>query len=44
MKAAATLDGKLSGAIGDSKWITSDATRTDVHHLRHTHDAILVDV
>jgi diaminohydroxyphosphoribosylaminopyrimidine deaminase / 5-amino-6-(5-phosphoribosylamino)uracil reductase len=29
---------------GDSKWIISDKVRTDVHHLRHTHDAILVGV
>ncbi|MEK5037768.1 bifunctional diaminohydroxyphosphoribosylaminopyrimidine deaminase/5-amino-6-(5-phosphoribosylamino)uracil reductase RibD [Sporosarcina sp. FSL K6-3457] len=44
LKAAATLDGCLSTQTGDSKWITSDAARTDVHHLRHTHDAILVGV
>ena len=44
LKAAATLDGRLSTQIGDSKWITSEASRTDVHHLRHTHDAILVGV
>ena len=44
LKAAATLDGRLSTQNGDSKWITSVASRTDVHHLRHTHDAILVGV
>lgn len=44
IKAAATLDGRLSTQTGDSKWITSAASRTDVHHLRHTHDAILVGV
>lgn len=44
LKAAATLDGRLSTQTGDSKWITSDEVRTDVHHLRHTHDAILVGV
>ncbi|WP_318614077.1 bifunctional diaminohydroxyphosphoribosylaminopyrimidine deaminase/5-amino-6-(5-phosphoribosylamino)uracil reductase RibD [Sporosarcina sp. YIM B06819] len=44
LKAAATLDGRLSTQTGDSKWITSDAARTDVHYLRHTHDAILVGV
>ncbi|HJF31710.1 MAG TPA: bifunctional diaminohydroxyphosphoribosylaminopyrimidine deaminase/5-amino-6-(5-phosphoribosylamino)uracil reductase RibD [Sporosarcina psychrophila] len=44
LKAAATLDGRLSTQNGDSKWITSAASRTDVHHLRHTHDAILVGV
>lgn len=44
LKATATLNGRLSTQNGDSKWITSAASRTDVHHLRHTHDAILVDV
>lgn len=44
LKAAATLDGRLSTQTGDSKWITSAEARTDVHHLRHTHDAILVGV
>ena len=44
LKAASTLDGRLSTQTGDSKWITSVASRTDVHHLRHTHDAILVGV
>ncbi|MFD1926821.1 bifunctional diaminohydroxyphosphoribosylaminopyrimidine deaminase/5-amino-6-(5-phosphoribosylamino)uracil reductase RibD [Sporosarcina siberiensis] len=44
LKAAATLDGRLSTRTGDSKWITSEAARTDVHHLRHIHDAILVGV
>jgi len=44
MKVAVTLDGRLSTHIGDSKWTTLEASRTDVHYLRHTHKAILVDV
>ncbi|MCG3088778.1 bifunctional diaminohydroxyphosphoribosylaminopyrimidine deaminase/5-amino-6-(5-phosphoribosylamino)uracil reductase RibD [Sporosarcina cyprini] len=44
LKAAATLDGRLATQHGDSKWITSEQARMDVHHLRHTHDAILVGV
>ncbi|MBE1554278.1 bifunctional diaminohydroxyphosphoribosylaminopyrimidine deaminase/5-amino-6-(5-phosphoribosylamino)uracil reductase RibD [Sporosarcina limicola] len=44
LKAATTLDGRLSTQTGDSKWITSNASRNDVHHLRHIHDAILVGV
>ncbi|WP_438315907.1 bifunctional diaminohydroxyphosphoribosylaminopyrimidine deaminase/5-amino-6-(5-phosphoribosylamino)uracil reductase RibD [Sporosarcina sp. FA9] len=44
LKAAVTLDGRLSTRTGDSKWITSVASRTDVHHLRNIHDAILVGV
>jgi diaminohydroxyphosphoribosylaminopyrimidine deaminase/5-amino-6-(5-phosphoribosylamino)uracil reductase len=44
LKAATTLDGRLSTQFGNSKWITSDESRADVHYLRHTHDAILVGV
>ncbi|QTD42043.1 bifunctional diaminohydroxyphosphoribosylaminopyrimidine deaminase/5-amino-6-(5-phosphoribosylamino)uracil reductase RibD [Sporosarcina sp. Te-1] len=44
LKAAVTLDGRLATQHGDSKWITSEQARLDVHHLRHTHDAILVGV
>lgn len=44
LKAAATLDGRLATQHGDSKWITSEQARLDVHYLRHTHDAILVGV
>ena len=31
LKTAVTLDGKTASAQGDSKWITSEASRTDVH-------------
>ncbi len=41
---AVTLDGRHSTQNGDSKWINSVVSRADVHHLSHTHDAILVDV
>ena len=44
LKAAATLVGRLSTQTGSSKWITSAVSRTDVHHLRDTHNAILVGV
>lgn len=44
LKSAVTLDGRLATQNGDSKWITSETSRTDVHKLRHTHDAILVGV
>ncbi|WP_262359927.1 bifunctional diaminohydroxyphosphoribosylaminopyrimidine deaminase/5-amino-6-(5-phosphoribosylamino)uracil reductase RibD [Gracilibacillus massiliensis] len=42
LKAATTLDGKTATVTGDSKWITSEKAREDVHKERHKHDAILV--
>lgn len=42
LKAAATLDGRIASASGESQWITSAAARTHVHGLRNRLDAILV--
>jgi riboflavin biosynthesis pyrimidine reductase len=42
LKVASTLDGKLATASGDSKWITSEASRALVHRWRDEFDAILV--
>lgn len=44
LKSAASLDGKTATRTGESKWITGEAARADVHQLRHEHDAILVGV
>ena len=41
-KWAMTLDGKLATRIGDSKWISSEASRAAVHQLRGRMDAIIV--
>lgn len=42
LKAAATLDGKLATAGGDSRWVSGEASRARVHLLRDQVDAILV--
>ncbi|MFC4767298.1 bifunctional diaminohydroxyphosphoribosylaminopyrimidine deaminase/5-amino-6-(5-phosphoribosylamino)uracil reductase RibD [Effusibacillus consociatus] len=44
MKAAMTLDGKIATGTGDSKWITSEAARHEVHRMRDLTDAILVGI
>lgn len=41
-KFAATLDGRSAAVDGSSKWITSEAARSDVHRRRAEVDAILV--
>jgi len=42
LKAAATLDGKLATATGDSRWVTGEKARAWVHRLRDSVDVILV--
>lgn len=42
VKAALTLDGKTATSTGESKWISSAASRERVHELRNLVDAILV--
>lgn len=44
MKSGITLDGKIAAASSDSKWITSEPSRYDVHKLRSENQAILVGV
>ena len=43
-KLAMSLDGRTAMASGDSKWITSDAARADVHRLRARSSAIVTGV
>jgi len=42
LKAGMTLDGKLATVTGESKWITSEASRQRSLELREEYDAILV--
>ncbi len=42
LKLAQTLDGNIATCTGDSKWITSKASRVRGHQLRAEADAILV--
>jgi len=44
LKTAMTLDGKIASVTGDSKWITSEASRAYVHYLRHQVSAIMVGI
>jgi diaminohydroxyphosphoribosylaminopyrimidine deaminase / 5-amino-6-(5-phosphoribosylamino)uracil reductase len=43
-KAAMTLDGKVATQGGDSKWISSEASRLRAHHLRAECDAVAVGI
>ena len=43
-KYAMSMDGKIATATGESKWISSEASRRQVQQLRHALDSILVGV
>lgn len=42
VKTAASLDGKIASRTGDSRWISSEASRRVVHALRGRVDAVMV--
>src|SRR5947209_4829916 len=44
LKAAITLDGKISAPDDNRGWITSERARAHVQELRHDHDAILTGI
>ncbi len=44
VKVAQSLDGRIATKRGDSKWITSDKSRSFSHRIRSNYDAIMVGV
>lgn len=44
LKCASSLDGKLATRTGDSKWISSDASRAFAHEMRAESDAVLAGI
>jgi len=44
LKGAMTLDGKIATKTGQSKWITGEQARRDVHRVRSQADAVMVGV
>ena len=43
-KFAMSLDGKIATRIGDSKWISGEKARRQVHRLRAASDAVMVGI
>jgi len=43
-KCAMTLDGKIATVTGDSRWISSEESRKQVHRMRARYDAVMVGV
>lgn len=44
MKCAMSLDGKIATTLGESKWISCEASRREVHKLRNEVSGIMVGV
>ena len=44
MKYAMTLDGKIACATGDSRWVTGETARAQVHRMRGRYRGIMVGI
>ncbi|MCR5507912.1 MAG: bifunctional diaminohydroxyphosphoribosylaminopyrimidine deaminase/5-amino-6-(5-phosphoribosylamino)uracil reductase RibD [Lachnospiraceae bacterium] len=44
LKYAMTMDGKIATVSGQSKWITSEASRNEVQYMRHRYMAIMAGI
>jgi diaminohydroxyphosphoribosylaminopyrimidine deaminase/5-amino-6-(5-phosphoribosylamino)uracil reductase len=42
LKLASSIDGRIATASGESRWITGQAAREQVHRMRAEHDAVVV--